>query len=62
VVKRTRDSVDDLFTIQAKLSSGKQIDYTREDALNRLVEGGLGFSLLNHFLLWQRSLIIILSY
>lgn len=41
VVRRTRDSVDDLFTIQAKLSSGKQIEYAKDDALNRLVEGDL---------------------
>lgn len=39
IIKRTRSSVDDLLSIEAKLSSGRGNFYTYESALQRLLEG-----------------------
>ena len=39
IVSRTRNSVDDLLAIEAKLSSGKSHLYTYDQALKRLLEG-----------------------
>ena len=39
IVSRTRNSVDDLLAIEAKLSSGKNHLYTYDQALKRLLEG-----------------------
>ena len=39
LVSRTRNSVDDLLAIEAKLASGKSHLYTYEQALARLLEG-----------------------
>ena len=39
IVQRTRASIDDLLNIEEKLSSGKNHQYTYEQALKRLLEG-----------------------